>query len=135
MADPAPLSPEERERQEVAQRHGDPYLLFRTDEGRLKILSLPGSWDQVTVGRSPGAEVSLEWDPRVSRFHAQLERVGDDWAIVDDGLSSNGSFLNGTRIDGRRRLADGDELRFGQTRVRFHAPLQDSKRTLMGDDD
>jgi hypothetical protein len=132
--DPAPSSPEEHERRQVAQRHGDPYLLFRTAEGDLKILTLPGSWDQVNVGRSTVAEVSLHWDPRVSRVHAQLERVGDDWAVVDDGLSSNGSFLNGERITGRRRLSDGDELRFGQTRITFHAPLQDSKRTLMGED-
>ena len=128
--DPVPSTPEERERQRVAERHGDPFLMFRAPEGELHILSLPGSWEQVNVGRSPAAEVSLHWDGRVSRMHAQLERVGDDWAIVDDGLSRNGSFLNGGRIDGRRRLSDGDELRFGETRLTFHAPLQDTKWTL-----
>ncbi|MGK2937094.1 MAG: FHA domain-containing protein, partial [Solirubrobacteraceae bacterium] len=42
--------------------------------------------------------------------------------VVDDGLSRNGSFLNGARIRGRRRLVDGDELRFGRTRLVYHAP-------------
>ena len=57
-------------------------------------------------------------------MHASLERLGDDWVLVDDGLSRNGSFVNGERMRGRRRLYDGDELRFGQTQVSFHAPLQ-----------
>ena len=123
-----PPRPRSRSASGSPQRHGDPYLLFRTADGGLQILSLPGSWEQVNVGRSPAAEISLHWDPRVSRVHAQLERVGDDWALVDDGLSRNGSFLNGERIVGRRRLSNGDELRFGRTAVIFHAPLERAKR-------
>ena len=34
---------------------------------------------------------------------------------MDDGLSRNGTFVNGERLSGRRRLTDGDTLRFGGT--------------------
>jgi hypothetical protein len=134
-AEPTPESPEEVERQRVAERHGDPYLLYRDREGVLQILSLPGSWEQITIGRGAAAEISLQWDPEVSTYHAQLERVGDDWALVDDGLSRNGSFVNSQRVTGRQRLYNGDRLRFGRTRVTFHAPLQVYQRTVLGDDE
>ena len=46
-------------------------------------------------------------------------RVGGEWTLIDDGLSKNGSFVNGERTRGRRRLQDGDLLVFGVTSVRF----------------
>ena len=42
--------------------------------------------------------------------------------LVDDGLSSNGTFVNQERLNGRRRLNDGDNLRFGRTTVIFPRP-------------
>ena len=39
------------------------------------------------------------------------------WVLVDDGLSSNGTFVNGERLNGTRRLDDGDTIRFGTTTV------------------
>jgi pSer/pThr/pTyr-binding forkhead associated (FHA) protein len=58
----------------------------------------------------------------VSRVHAELERVGPGWTISDGGLSRNGSFLNGSRLQGRRRLRDGDTLRFGSTAILYRQP-------------
>ena len=52
-------------------------------------------------------------------MHAALERVGDDWTVVDDGLSRNGTFVNGERVTGRRRLRDGDVIAVGGTRDRL----------------
>ena len=57
-------------------------------------------------------------------MHAELERVGEEWALADDGLSRNGSFVNGERVAGRRRLDDGDALRFGDTPVLYRAPSE-----------
>ncbi|MFN8159868.1 MAG: FHA domain-containing protein [Solirubrobacterales bacterium] len=48
---------------------------------------------------------------------------------VDEGLSRNGSFVDGQRVSGRRMLEDGDELRSGQTPLRFHAPFQVAEQT------
>jgi pSer/pThr/pTyr-binding forkhead associated (FHA) protein len=78
----------------------------------------------VTLGRGPAADVWLAWDDQVSRVHAQLDRVGDDWLVVDDGLSANGTFLNDERVSGRRRLRDGDVLRIGGTELVYRAPLE-----------
>jgi FHA domain len=121
---PQPRSPDEAERQRVAELHGDPYLMYRTPDGALQLLSLPGSWDRLAIGRHTSAEISLRWDQEVSTFHAQLERLGDEWALVDDGLSRNGSYVNDERILGRCRLSSGDRLRFGRTPVTYRAPLQ-----------
>jgi predicted component of type VI protein secretion system len=73
----------------------------------------------LTIGRSSGCDVRLPWDERVSRVHAGLELVGSDWTLVDDGLSRNGTFLNGERLNGRRRLRDGDTFVLGSTSFRF----------------
>lgn len=119
----------------MADAHGDSYLLYRNADSALQVLSLPGSWEQVHIGRSPAAEISLQWDLEASTVHAKLERLGDDWVLIDDGLSRNGSFVNGEKMVGRRRLYDGDKLRFGRTPVTFHAPLQVRQHTLMRPDD
>ena len=42
--------------------------------------------------------------------------------MVDDGLSRNGTYVNGERVNGRRRLTDGDRIVFGETPVTFRAP-------------
>ena len=55
----------------------------------------------------------------MSRTHALLEQVGRGWTLIDDGLSRNGSFVNGTRVLGRRRLRDKDHLVFGASEVTY----------------
>jgi pSer/pThr/pTyr-binding forkhead associated (FHA) protein len=56
--------------------------------------------EQLTIGRRASNDVPVPWDPNVSRVHAQLQRIGGEWTLSDDGLSRNGSYLNGTRITG-----------------------------------
>jgi len=48
--------------------------------------------------------------------------VRDECTLLDDGLSRNGSFVNEERVQGRRRLRDGDTLRFGRTTVLYRRP-------------
>ena len=86
------------------------------------LLDLDAAADRVTIGRRATNDVALEWDARVSRVHAALERVGDAWALMDDGLSHNGTWVNGERLTGRRRLEDGDTIIVGATLVVFRAP-------------
>jgi hypothetical protein len=102
-----------------AERRGEPFLLYRDGGGTQIILTLTGP---VTVGRRSERDVALAWDTEVSRLHAQLEPVGSDWIVVDDGLSRNGTYVNGERVNGRRRLKDGDRIVFGETPVTFRAP-------------
>jgi predicted component of type VI protein secretion system len=93
-------------------------LVYRDDTGTQRFVPLEGQ-TSLTIGRGSGCDVRLAWDERVSRVHAGLERVGSDWALVDDGLSRNGTFLNGERLNGRRRLRDGDTFVLGSTSFRF----------------
>jgi len=70
------------------------------------------------------ASVALTWDEEVSRLHAELRRIGDEWTLLDDGLSLNGSFVNGELVRGHRRLHDGDTLRLGGTVLVFRNPAE-----------
>jgi pSer/pThr/pTyr-binding forkhead associated (FHA) protein len=114
----------------AAERAGAAFLVLRDGDGRQRIVPVGG--DRLTVGRGPGSGLRLEWDEEVSRLHAELERVGDAWTVGDDGLSRNGTFCNEQRVRGRRRLSDGDQLRFGRTRVVFRAPaLHEGETTAL----
>lgn len=70
------------------------------------------------IGRSEESEIVL-LDPSVSRAHALVEVLAGS-PIVRDLGSTNGTFLNGRRVEAES-LRDGDELRFGNTRMRFEA--------------
>lgn len=72
----------------------------------------------ITVGRHPESNLVLA-DPNVSRNHAEIRPQGDHYVVVDLG-STNGSRINGVRVD-TQVLQDGDELTFGNTRMRFEA--------------
>jgi pSer/pThr/pTyr-binding forkhead associated (FHA) protein len=129
--DPDGASPVELQERIRADRRADSYLLFRNAEGGQQILALGERGSQLTIGRAPGCDVCLEWDAGVSRAHARLERLSkDDWMLVDDGLSRNGSIVNGERLRQRRRLVDGDVLRFGETSIVYRAPLAETRQTV-----
>ena len=104
-----------------AERAGQPFLAYKDGQGRERLWSFESGVAHASVGRLDSSDLRLDWDEGVSRIHARFERSGDDWSIVDDG-SRNGTFVNGERVSGRRRLSDGDSLRFGATTVTFHAP-------------
>jgi pSer/pThr/pTyr-binding forkhead associated (FHA) protein len=116
-------TPAELKQRLEAERSGTPFLLYRDEAGRQVIFELDRAAQHVTVGRRPENDVALPWDAEVSRVHAQLEPVGSEWSLIDDGISRNGTYVNGERLDRRRRLRDGDRLCFGETPVLFRAPL------------
>jgi hypothetical protein len=109
------------------ERDGLPFLVYRDEAGEQRLHPLRADCADVSIGRSPSADVSLDWDEKASRLHAQLERVADDWVLVDEGLSRNGSYVNSERVTGRRRLREGDVLRFGSTEVLFREPERGGK--------
>src|SRR6201994_734866 len=61
-------------------------------------------------------------------LHAELKQLGGELPLVDDGLSRNGSYVNGERVHGRRRLRDGDRLQFGRTVVLVRRPSDGEHR-------
>jgi FHA domain len=105
-----------------AERSGAPFLQFDDQAGRPQAIVLESGVDSMSVGRSRSSDLALAWDDLVSRRHARLERAGDGWDVIDDGQSSNGTFVNEQRISGRHRLNDGDAVRFGRTTVLFRVP-------------
>lgn len=119
------VSAPELKAQIEAERVGRPFLVFRAGAGEQVILPIETN-AELWVGRGASADVRLEWDEEVSALHAQIEVVGDECTLVDDGLSRNGSFVNGERVHGRRHLRDGDSLRFGRTVVVYRRPGEDA---------
>jgi FHA domain len=120
--DPHGATPSElRDRIRMEQR-GAPFLVLRDGDDHQVLVELPPSPGRLTIGRSAHSDLALAWDHRVSRVHAALERVGDAWSVLDDGLSRNGTWVNGGRLTGRRRLHDGDTIRVGETVLAYRAP-------------
>jgi pSer/pThr/pTyr-binding forkhead associated (FHA) protein len=115
-------SPREIRDRIAAERRGTPFVLYRDDDGRQRIVALELAGPRVSVGRQAASDIPLPWDSEVSRLHAELELIADRWTVVDDGRSRNGSFLNGERIQGRCLLHDGDGVQVGRTVLVFCAP-------------
>ena len=104
------------------RRTGDPFLVYRDEAGVQRIVRLGGEQTLAVIGRAASSDIPIDWDDRVSRTHAKLERVGREWSIEDDGLSRNGTFVNEERVRGPRRLRDGDMVRAGHTTLVFRTP-------------
>lgn len=99
------------------------------------VLSLGGSVlnnffidkERLSIGRDPHNDVRID-DPAVSREHAVILSVGKD-CIIEDAGSSNGTYVNGARID-RQILRHGDVLHFGAYHLRFVNPRAPSEVNL-----
>jgi predicted component of type VI protein secretion system len=110
----------------------EPFLTFLDGSGKQRFVRL-SSATSLSIGRDPACDIALPWDGSISRLHAQLDRIGPDWTLLDEGMSRNGTFLNGDRINGRRRLQDGDTFVLGETSIRYHdVTMRQSQQTRMG---
>jgi pSer/pThr/pTyr-binding forkhead associated (FHA) protein len=107
----------------AAGRTGAAFLIYEDGSGHQQVFALEETASRIRIGRGSATDLWLAWDDQASRLHAELERAGDDWVLADDGLSANGTFCNDERLEGRRRLRDGDRLRIGRTELVFRAPL------------
>ena len=75
------------------------------------------------VGRGSNCDLTLD-SSEVSRRHA-LFFVTDKGVSIEDLKSSNGTFIQGERLDGIRELRRGDELRFGPCIFEFEVEGED----------
>jgi pSer/pThr/pTyr-binding forkhead associated (FHA) protein len=122
---PHSASPAELKERLEAERQGHSFLIYRERDGEQRIHLLDGSARaKVTVGRAASCDIGLHWDDQVSGVHAELELIGESWAVIDEGMSRNGTFVNGERVQGRRRLITGDSVRFGKTVAVFRSPAE-----------
>ena len=72
----------------------------------------------LTVGRGEQNDVELEGDEFASAEHARFDPRRDGVWVTDVG-STNGTYVNGARIQRPRKLAPGDVVRIGETDLRF----------------
>jgi len=72
----------------------------------------------LTVGRSGQNDVAIDGDEFASARHVRFEPRRDGVWVQDLG-STNGTYVNGQRLDGERRLVPGDVVRVGETDLRF----------------
>ena len=75
-------------------------------------------WDtlDITIGRGADQDLTVE-DPEVSRQHAIFQLENQSFAVADLH-TSNGTFVNGSRIGDARLLRPGDVIRVGQSDFR-----------------
>lgn len=74
--------------------------------------------EPVSIGRLSECDIQVD-DTHVSRRHAEVRRDGDAFVVVDL-QSSNGTRVNGATVK-ERVLTDGDEIKVGNTAIRFEA--------------
>lgn len=83
--------------------HGsDPEVSFRLAAGEVR-----------TIGRATGAQFIID-HPLVSRVHCRVTASETDTLAVEDLGSTNGTYVNGRRIDGPAPLMVGDTLTVGR---------------------
>jgi len=73
--------------------------------------------ERVTIGRQSDCTITIR-DTNVSREHVQLRRRPNGWTLRDLG-STNGTKLNGVRVEGEQMLASGDVIMLGAIKVTF----------------
>ena len=121
-------SPSELQERLAAERESTPFIELRDGESVQQLIPL--TEEEVTIGRTPASGLALTWDAQVSRSHAMLEAIDGVWTVLDDGRSTNGTFVNEERVSGRRALHHLDVIRVGATRLRFHDPREASDLKL-----
>lgn len=109
--------------QTISDSHQEAAVSLPAQPGQAAILLVvEGTGQRLTVqaalaiGRGRDNHLCLE-GKSLSRNHAVIEPVSGGWQ-VRDLHSTNGTWLNGARVDGAARLAEGDVIGLGRTRVK-----------------
>ena len=84
---------------------------------------------EISIGRDNTNTVEIN-DAEVSRRHARMELRGSAYVIQDLG-STNGTFVNGTRVSGMQVLNSGDTVSFGEGIVLAYESVMDMNATVM----
>ena len=99
------------------------------EAGKIVVVKSPAltegdEWDldasPLTFGRSSQNDVAIDADEFASARHVRIEPRRDGVWVHDLG-STNGTFVNGVRLDRPRKLVDGDLVRIGETELRYEA--------------
>ena len=77
----------------------------------------------ITIGRSQDNDVVLD-DSQISRHHCELVQYDDGKVAISDNNSTNGTFVNGERISGKRFLRASDSVKLGPIAFRWTSYVQ-----------
>jgi pSer/pThr/pTyr-binding forkhead associated (FHA) protein len=107
--------------EQAAVSEAPPVAADRSVPLRLKVVDPPQRrgrmfelGQEVTLGRSPGCAVYLEDDTFTSSVHARVyRRNGELW--LEDLRSTNGTFLNDSKVSEPTRIQRGDRIKVGST--------------------
>jgi pSer/pThr/pTyr-binding forkhead associated (FHA) protein len=91
-----------------------------------RVLNLPPGLSH--VGRATDNDHVFD-DPSLSRKHARIYREGGQVSVEDLG-SSNGTYVNGRRVQGRQPVSPGDVVRFGDLSFRYEGGAHGSTRAV-----
>ncbi|WFE42061.1 FHA domain-containing protein [Micromonospora sp. WMMD998] len=94
--------------------------LLTVSGGAMRGLSFRIGRGVQVIGRAPEADVVLA-DAHLSRRHASVQATGEGVLLTDLG-STNGTWLNDTRVVGSVPVSDGDVIRLGRTDLRLYDP-------------
>lgn len=72
----------------------------------------------ITLGRADDNDLCLPYDTRISRYHAKITKEGSSYWL-EDLKSTNGTYLDETRITGRVRISPDDVFVLGTIWLRF----------------
>ena len=113
---------------EIVNKKAVQYMARTATVSRLVLMkedgeaSFPLTRDTYTVGRHRNNDIVVS-DPKVSSFHARLDRSATGFTVVDL-KSRNGSFINGKRVE-TGALKNGDELKMGQANLVYREEALD----------
>jgi pSer/pThr/pTyr-binding forkhead associated (FHA) protein len=82
--------------------------------------------EELLIGRQATGAGTLGEDVEISRRHAQISRDADGAFVIEDLGSTNGTFVNGERIEAPTRLGDGDRIEVGATTLTVVLPTAES---------
>jgi len=91
--------------------------------------TFPLDAQEISIGRDAVNIIAIN-DAEISRRHARMELRGSAYMIQDLG-STNGTFINGTRISGMQVLNPGDTVSFGEGIVLVYEPVVDVNATIL----
>ncbi len=105
-------------------QHTPAFLFVERGPGAGQLLEVKQG--NVVIGRASVADLRLQ-HPSISRRHAQIRRVGEQFFVKDLG-SQNGTFVNKERISGEVAIKPGDTLALGNALVLLRGPLKSDEK-------
>jgi pSer/pThr/pTyr-binding forkhead associated (FHA) protein len=106
---------------------------------RIEVTDGPASGQQqdlegeLVIGRAADGFGALDGDPEISRRHAQITRTPEGRLYISDLGSTNGTFVNGNKIEGSSWLAPGDVVKVGQSTLKVSGGADDAGATRIGE--